>query len=174
MQTFLQRLDDRMEFVAPKPGQMLQIDVGGGIAGVEIALCLQTRFELQFPKANVRIPILTAADVIASELAKNGVQKIRRILHSRGIEILTQTRVSEVNDSGMMTNRTDSLSADCVIWSTGAVAPPVMLRLGLSVDTHGFLLTSSTKQSTADPMVFRLMIPGASREFHSPKLGAMW
>ena len=45
MQTFLLRLDDRMEFAAPKPGQMLQIDVaGGGIASVEIALCLQTHF----------------------------------------------------------------------------------------------------------------------------------
>lgn len=75
MQTFLQRLDDRMEFLAPKRGQMLQIDVGGGIAGVEIALCLQTRFELQFPKANVRIRILTAADVIASELAKKAFKR---------------------------------------------------------------------------------------------------
>jgi selenide,water dikinase len=155
MQTFLQRLDDRMEFVAPKPRQMLQIDVVGGcVASVEIALCLQTRFQLQFPKANVKIRVLTAADEIAFALAKNGVHKIRRILHSIGIEILTQTRVSEVNDSGMMSNRTDSLSADCVSWSTSAVAPPVLLRLGLPVDEHGFLLTSSTMQSTADPMVF--------------------
>ena len=94
MQTFLLRLDDRMEFAAPKPGQMLQIDVvGEGIASVEIALCLQTHFQLQFPKVNVKIRILTGADEIASKLAKNGVEKIWRILHSRGIEMLTQTRV---------------------------------------------------------------------------------
>lgn len=94
MQTFLPRLDDRVEFVAQKPGQILQIDVvGGGIASVEIALCLQTHFQLQFPKVNVKIRILTGAVEIASELAKNGVEKIWRILHSRGIEMLTQTRV---------------------------------------------------------------------------------
>ena len=155
MQTFLRRLDDRMEFLAPKSGRTLQIAVvGGGVASVEIALCLQTGFQLQFPAVNIKIRILTAADEIASELAKNSIQKIRRILHSRGIEVLTQTRVSEVNDSGMMMNGTEFLSADCVIWSTGAVAPSVLSRLGLPVDEHGFLLTSSTLQSTADPMVF--------------------
>ncbi len=127
--------------------------MGGGVASVEIALGLQTRFQLQFPKVNVKICSLTTADEIASELAKNGVQKIRRILHSRGIIILTQTRVSEVNDSGMMSNGTGSLSADCIIWSTAAVAPPVLSRLGLPVDEHGFLLTSSTLQCTADPRV---------------------
>jgi NADH dehydrogenase FAD-containing subunit len=127
--------------------------VGGGVASVEIALGLQTRFQLKFPKVNAKIRILTGAVEIASELAKNGVQKIRRILHSRGTEIPTQRRASEVNDSSMMSNGTDSLSADCVTWSTGAVPTPVLSRLGLPVDEHGFLLTRSTLQCTDYPMV---------------------
>ena len=53
----------------------------------------------------------------------------------------------------MMSNGTDSLSADCIIWSTGAVATPVLSRRGLPVDEQGFLLTSSKLQCTADPMV---------------------
>jgi NADH dehydrogenase FAD-containing subunit len=53
----------------------------------------------------------------------------------------------------MMSNGTDSLSADCVTWSTGAVAPRRLSRLGLPVDEHGFLLTSSKLQCTAYPMV---------------------
>lgn len=172
MQTFLRRLDERLDVIAPKPGQLLKIAVvGGGVASIEIALCLRTRLHFDFPRANIRIRILTSADEIVNELPGSSMKRVRLILQARGIEVVTQSRVTEVDDSSITINGVDRQSADCVIWSTGAAAPQVLLRLGLPVDSRGFLVTKPTLQSTIDPLVFAVGDSGSIPETPFPKAG---
>ena len=172
MQTFLRRLDERLDVVAPKTGQLLKVViVGGGVASIEIALCLQSRLHFYFPHANIRIRILTSANELVDELPPSSIRRIRTILQARGIEVVTQSRVTEVDDSSITINGVDRQSADCVIWSTGAAAPPVLSRLGLPVDSRGFLVTKPTLQSTIDPLVFAVGDSGSIPETPFPKAG---
>ncbi len=172
MQTFLQRLDERLDIVAPKPGQLLKIAiVGGGVASIEIALCLQRRLHFDFPQANIRIRILTSADEIVDELPTPSIKRVRLILQARGIQVVTQSRVTDADDSSITINGVDRQSADCVIWSTGAAAPPVLSRLGLPEDSRGFLATKPTLQSTVDPLVFAVGDSGSIPETPFPKAG---
>jgi NADH dehydrogenase FAD-containing subunit len=172
MQTFLRRLDERLDVVAPKPGQLLKVViVGGGVASIEIALCLQSRLHFYFPYSNIRIRILTSADEIVDELPTSSIKRVRLILQARGIEVVTQSRVTEVDHSSITINGVDRQSADYVIWSTGAAAPPVLSRLGLPVDSRGFLVTKPTLQSTIDPLVFAVGDSGCIPETPFPKAG---
>ena len=172
MQTFLQRLDERINVAAAKPGQTLKVAVvGGGVASIEIALCLHAKLLAHFRQINFRIRILTSADEIADELRESSVRKIRKILDAREIEVQIRSRVTEVHDSGITINETDHESADVVIWSTGAAAPPVLSRLGLPVDEGGFLVTKETLQSTADSLVFAVGDSGSIAGIPFPKAG---
>ncbi|MCA9010790.1 MAG: FAD-dependent oxidoreductase [Planctomycetaceae bacterium] len=172
MQTFLKRLAVRFDKTIPRPGGQLQITIiGGGVAGIEIALCLLTglRFELQFIKVSIRI--LTADDDIAKELPAPARQKLNRILATRGIEVISKTRVSEITESGVNACDGRSYDSDCVIWAVGAIAPPVVSRLGLPLDDRGFILTKSTLQSVADLPVFAVGDAGTIVGSTSPKAG---
>ena len=84
----------------------------------------------------IRIP--ASADEIVDELPASGIRQVRLILQARGAEVVTQSRVFEVNDSSITINGVDQQSADCVIWSTGASAPPELSGLGLPVDSRAF------------------------------------
>lgn len=172
MQLFLQRLDERIKFLVQKPVRNPQITViGGGVASIEIALCLRTRLQIHFPTVNFGIRILTSGDEIAPEVSKSSIRKVRRILHLRGVEVQTNSRVTEVLDSGITINGVERQSADCVIWSTGATGPPVLARLGLPLDENGFLVTTPTLQSVADPTVFAVGDSGSVAGTPFPKAG---
>ena len=141
------------------------------MAAVEIALCLLTglRFELQFIKVSIRV--LTADDDIAMELPVPTRLKLNRIMAARGIEVISKTRVSEITESGVKVADGRSYDSDCVIWAVGAMAPPVVSRLGLPVDDRGFVLTKSTLQSVADLPVFAVGDVGSIVGSTFPKAG---
>ncbi len=176
MNTFLDRLDDRLQLVSRRSDRdrvrpMRIAVVGGGVASIEIALCLQTRLREQFNDHSASIQILTAASEIAHELRPRSIKRLRQILQQGGISVTTDARVIEIVDMTMTASNGKQYQADCVIWATSAVAPPVLTKFGLPTDDRGFIATDATLKTVAEWPIFAVGDSGTIIPNPSPKAG---
>tara|TARA_R110002049_G_scaffold182485_2_gene350364 strand:- start:105328 stop:106482 length:1155 start_codon:yes stop_codon:yes gene_type:complete len=172
MQTFLQRLNDRLEQDGRSRDQLQHVAiVGGGVASVEIALCLHEQCRKRDFKCQLRIEIFTSSDRVAPDMSSRSVRRIEKLLSERDIAIQTGHRVTEVGESDFLTDDGQRHQSDCVIWATGAAPPPVLERLGLRTDDRGFIATSDTLQSLSDPRIFAVGDSGTVLASPSPKAG---
>jgi NADH dehydrogenase FAD-containing subunit len=172
MQTFLQRLEERMMEVArSRTGPIRVAIVGGGVASVEIAFCLLERNRDQRWSFDCSIAIYTSDDHVAGGMKPNSVRKAERLLSARGIEIIPRQRIAQVTDDCIKASDGQRYPADVVVWATGATAPPILGKLGLQTDERGFIATSSTLQSLSDPRIFAVGDSGTILQSPSPKAG---
>jgi len=166
MATFLERLQRRIgDRTAANPSvgrtEPLKIMiVGGGAAGVEVAFCLDER--LRSRGLSTGILLVDAHDEILSGYSSKAVRLANREMDRRGILFAPGRRIIRCEDGPAGTAETvvvtfddeTSVSADLVIWATGASAPPVLEQFDLPKTADGFPEVRPTLQSTADLPVF--------------------
>ncbi|WP_153555446.1 FAD-dependent oxidoreductase [Roseimaritima sediminicola] len=173
MQTFPSRLEERLGDGA---GPKRCVIVGGGVAGVEVALCLDAGLakrglaERGQPQS-YSITILTSGPQIADGMTNRSRRKLREILRARGIEVRTDYRVKEVDERSVGNGQDEPIAADVIIWATGAAAPPVLGRLGLATDERGFLALNPRLQSTDAEPIFAVGDCGTILQHPAPKAG---
>lgn len=179
MQTFLQRLRTRLERLDPSEDSPCPIAiVGGGVASVEIAFCLDawlcnqdegrmhSKRERRFP-----IAIYTSDHHVAGGMTERSVSTIQRLLAKRSIQVVTGQRVTDIAADAIVTGDGNRHSASVTIWATGASAPEVLSRLGLQTDDRGFLAIGRTLQTLSDPRIFAVGDCGTLIENPFPKAG---
>ena len=159
--SFLQRFEVRFhELVeqwrmAPGPELLQIVIVGGGAAGVELALCLeQHKHELELP-ADVRI--VDGNPAILPGYSPRTIRKVSKLLKLRGIDLHLGSPVIDCDDEGpssLVLENGERIRADLVIWAAGA-SPPMALRgFELPKSERGFLAARRTLQTTADVPIF--------------------
>ncbi|WP_235034411.1 FAD-dependent oxidoreductase [Roseiconus lacunae] len=168
MQTFLTRLDRARNNYA-NSGEATICVVGGGVAGVEISLCLRQHLQ----RANVRskICIVSSGDRIAGGLCKRSLRRLEKLLRQRSIDVVTGQSVVGVDRHGLDTRSGEHIASDVVIWATGAEPPSVLSRLGLQTDADGFIATLPTLQAVSDRRVFAVGDCGTIIDHPCPKAG---
>lgn len=173
MQTFLQRLDQRIQCAAVSHAQApLRIAiVGGGVAGIEIAFCLQQRLQDPALSRDSVVEIFTSSRRVADGMRTKSVRRIETLLQTRGIKVHPSCRVTSVSSDALITDDGQRHEFDGVIWATGASAPPVLSKLGLQTDDRGFIATSKTLQSLSDPRIFAVGDSGTIVDSPCPKAG---
>lgn len=173
MQTFLQRLDQRIQCAAASHAQApLRIAiVGGGVAGIEIAFCLQQRLQDPALSRDSVVEIFTSSRRVADGMRTKSVRRIETLLQTRGIKVHPSCRVTSVSSDALITDDGQRHEFDGVIWATGAGAPPVLSKLGLQTDDRGFIATSKTLQSLSDPRIFAVGDSGTIVDSPCPKAG---
>ena len=171
MQTFLSRLDTHLSDAQAVGGEPLRVTiVGGGVASIEIALCLHEQCRKRHLR-EITIEIFTRGDHVAEGMNGRSVRRLERLLQRRGIAIRPGHRVTEVNQVDLTTEDGRRHRSDCVIWATSAAAPLVLGRLGLDTDERGFIATRDTLQSLSDPRVFAVGDAGTIIQSPAPKAG---
>ncbi len=172
MQTFLKRLTHRMESVAKSKREPIKVAiVGGGVASVEIALCMFQQYRKWNLDGKFSITIFTNADTVAEEMTQHSIRKIETLLESRSIHVTPGRRVTEVADGCIATEDGSRHEADVVVWATGAAAPRVLGKLNLQTDDRGFIATTPTLQSLTDARVFAVGDSGTVLESPAAKAG---
>lgn len=172
MQTFLQRLESLLRTAEPSGTGIIRVAiVGGGVAGIEIAFCLQERFQKQYTSCKAEISIYTSSARVADGMTDRSVRRIEKLLDERGIRVCPNRRITGVEHDCVVTDDQQKHLVDCAIWATGAAAPPVLEKLGLPSDQAGFVATSNTLQSLADPRIFAVGDSGTIMASPSPKAG---
>ena len=126
--------------------------VGGGAAGVEIALAIAAVLE-RGGRAH-RITLLESGEEILAGYRHRFRERAREILARRGIAVRTGQRVAAVGEREVETESGVRVPSRLTVWLTGAVAWPLFQGSGLPLDGRGFLLIDDALRSVADPRIF--------------------
>ena len=179
--TLLQQWALLVEQVKQHPEQPVRLGiVGGGVAGVELSLCMQARLH-QVLKELGRSPEQVTVHLFhrGAELAKGRNAWTRSHLQAlfkrRGIQMHLRETVCALDrpsrtHSPDQDNAPDSghdniptlvhcesgltVACDRVFWVTNASAPEWIQGTGLSLDQHGFIQINDYLQSLSHPQVF--------------------
>jgi len=134
-------------------GGLQLLVVGGGAAGVELALALDWRLRGQGAGAVHRLGLVAGADEPLAGFPAAARRRARQALADRGIEV-HQAVASAVDAGGVQLADGRRLACDQVLMAIGASAPPWLEASGLALDARGFVATGPTLQSCSHPTVF--------------------
>jgi len=114
--------------------------VGGGYAGVEGLAQLQdfaTDVLERYPRCRMqglRWLLVEARDQVMSEVHPRLGEYTARELRARGIEVLTDTTVEDVQPDRVRLSTGDTVSTRILVWTAGVRPHPVVEQLGLPLD----------------------------------------
>ncbi len=142
--------------------------VGGGAAGVELALALQHRLHGSTQDHTVasspegaptqaqtetRVALVTGGGEPLAGYPPAVMQMAAAALLRQRITVFRDT-VAEVQARHVVLGSGARVSCDAAVLATGAEAPHWLQGSGLALDGQGFVCTSATLQSTSHPQVF--------------------
>lgn len=127
--------------------------VGGGAAGIELALAMRHRFDVALKDPDVphvRLVSEAAGVGIAAGAARRLVERMRRARVASHVG----AAVKEVGEGFVRLEGGLEFATDAVFWATGAAAHGWIRDSGLATDKRGFLLTNTAMQSVRYANVF--------------------
>jgi NADH dehydrogenase FAD-containing subunit len=128
--------------------------VGGGAAGIESMLAVQHRLSTLAPRLPMRFTLATQGAALTSGLAPAAGAALRQHLDQRGITVCTGFAASHFTHTAVVAENGASLSADVVLWATGAQAFSWPGAGGLATDARGFVRVDAQLRSLLHPTVF--------------------
>ena len=145
------------ETLASAAASLRIVVVGGGAAGVEIALNVSGRFQGAGRLSDLSLTVVEQADRLLPAFPEGLSQHAAERLRTRDVTVRTGTAVTSVDESTsapteVHTHDVAPLSADAVLWATGTVGPPVLQNGTLPTTNRGFLRTDRTLQ--VEPRIF--------------------
>ena len=153
--------------------------VGAGATGVELAAELaRVSHKLQrYNAAKLTINLIEAADRVLPNSPQKMSSKVLKELQRTNINVLLNTRISEVSDHGMVTADNQPLNADIQFWAAGVKAPDWLNGVGgLEYNRKNQILVNANLTTTVDDSIFSLgdcaSIPQADGSFVPPKAQA--
>ncbi|MBS1817584.1 MAG: FAD-dependent oxidoreductase [Acidobacteria bacterium] len=168
MQTFLARLRHALTQAPTGKGALRVAVVGGGAAGVEIALCLPSF--VQATTGREAEYTLVSEGQILPDGGAGLVRRASAALDRAGVSRLAG-RVVSVTDQHVHVGDRTVVEADLVILATGASPRPVLDVIDLPKDGDGFLATTDTLQSIGDSRVFAVGDAGSLQGQRAAKAG---
>ncbi len=142
----LKPIDAALELDRARGGGDLLV-VGGGAAGVEIALCLTAR------RAR-RATLVERGTLVPAGASPALARAILRLLAERGIELRSSESVARLEaDRALLASGVVVPFTTCV-WATGARPSDLLRSSGAALDEQGFLAVHDTLQSTSHPELF--------------------
>ncbi|HEY4999365.1 MAG TPA: FAD-dependent oxidoreductase [Usitatibacter sp.] len=128
--------------------------VGGGAAGVELALAMDHRLRAELGEPSPHVRIITNTSVPLAEFGENARRRLRRHLARRNIGVHVSSTVAEVGADHVRLDTGLEFASDATFWAGGAGAQPWIRESGLATDARGFLLTNDFMQSVTYRDVF--------------------
>ncbi|MFT7642046.1 MAG: selenide,water dikinase, partial [Pirellulaceae bacterium] len=172
MQTFLERLETATRIaVSETEGDEFRVTiVGGGVGGVEIALCLQQGIHTWLAGRKLIIRVISSHSALGKGVSAAAEKSVRKEFDSRNIEHI-KDRVVAVEAGNVELESGGNIEGDLILWATTAEAPPLLHNIDLPKDDRGFLLTKDTLQTTADHPVFAVGDTGTIENHRTAKAG---
>jgi NADH dehydrogenase len=137
--------------------------VGAGPTGVEMAGALaeiarSVRQEFRsIDTKSARIILLDFAPRILMAFPEDLAARARRDLEKLGVEVMLETRVTDVDDEGLSAETADGsirIDANNVIWAAGVKGTPLGKRLGVELDKMGRVIVGQDLSVPGHPNVF--------------------
>ncbi|MGG1687492.1 FAD-dependent oxidoreductase [Pseudalkalibacillus sp. NRS-1564] len=144
--------------------------VGGGAAGVEMALALTAKRKLEDKKP---VALISHSPLLENTSAK-AQEKIKQIMQGKSLPLYLQEKVANVTSSQIITTTGNQIAYDEVLWLTGPKAPGIFRTSQLPVDEAGYLLVEDTLQVKEYPAIFAAGDCASIRQYPDlPKAGVV-
>lgn len=128
--------------------------VGGGAAGVELALALQYRLAgADGAEERARVALVTGGPAPLQDYPPAVVRHAAALLAARRVTVFRDT-CAELQPGVLVLGSGARLACDAPVLATGAEPPPWLAGSGLQLDVRGFVCTGPTLQSCSHPEVF--------------------
>jgi selenide,water dikinase len=109
--------------------------IGGGIAGVELAMAMA--FALREDQEDVSVTLLDRSKILSAN-SERTQRRMRRELSKSGVDVLEGVHVTEVTPDGLVLVDGASLKANFVVGAAGATPHPWVKETGLALH-NGFI-----------------------------------
>lgn len=147
--------------VGPRPLRVAVI--GGGVAGVEIALALVHR-------QGAEVCMFESGPAIARAVCPATASRLTRALERAGVRVIANAQVARITLDGVCQDDGSEIAADVVIGAAGARAHG-WLAADLPVDAQGFVVVDPTLQVQGRRGVFAAGDCAAMEHAPRPKAG---
>lgn len=152
------RWEQLVERVLQRAGPTRVGVVGGGAAGVELALAIQFRLRNEVAAAGrdpdlVHVGLVTMGKILPT-YAPTARRILMRILKERDVDLHPDREVIEVKSGRLLCADGEEIPFDEILWVIQARAAPWLRTSGLECDDNGFIKVCETLQSVTDPAVF--------------------
>lgn len=128
--------------------------VGGGAAGVELALAMEYRLRQELGLASAHVRIVSDAPSLVPAYPEGARRRLARSFARRNIGVHTGAGVTEVGPDYLRLEQGLEFATDGVFWATGGTAAAWLRESGLATDERGFVLTDPLLRSVSHPQVF--------------------
>ena len=128
--------------------------VGGGAAGVELALAMEYRLRRERPQAPPHVRVITDTEAILPEFSASARRRLKLQLGRRGIGVHVSSMVAQVRPDSVRLDTGIEFASDATFWAAGPSAPPWIASSGLATDARGYLLVNDSLQSVTDRDIF--------------------
>jgi selenide,water dikinase len=124
--------------------------VGQGVAGVEVAFALRSRFAGR----GIQIALVGRASEPVRDRSVRARRLVERELRAAGITHHPSFDVVDLQNGEILSRDGRRLVTDEVVWTTSSGAPRLLRDTGLLLDTNGFIRVDETLRSISHPDVF--------------------
>ncbi len=142
--------------------QLTFVLVGGGTVGVELAGTLAEMFHMALQRdfhhidpSSARILLCEAGPRLLPTYREDLSRDAQRHLESLGVEVHLSTRVTAIDDSGIVAAG-QTIPAATVIWGAGVVASPAAKWLGVPSDSSGKIIVNPDLSVPGYPEIFAI------------------
>ena len=136
--------------------------VGAGTVGVEMASTLAEMSRIALSRdfrhidpRSTRILLYEAAPRVLPTYPEALSARAKRHLESLGVKVYTNTRVTSVDDGGIVADG-KSVPASTVLWSAGVLASPAGRWLGAAMDHSGKIIVNADLSVPGHPEIFAI------------------
>ncbi|MGI2106056.1 NAD(P)/FAD-dependent oxidoreductase [Shewanella frigidimarina] len=145
----------------PEQGHFDITIVGAGATGTEMAAEMHhvadtlSGYGYEIAEDLLRVNLIEAADRVMPGLKKECLYgAVDKQLRALGVNIMTNTSVTQVTPEGMHTKEGLFIKSDMMIWAAGVKGPDVLGTLGLEVNKMNQLMVYANCQTTTDERIF--------------------
>ena len=128
--------------------------VGGGAAGIEIALAARARLRLLAGRGVGTVTLVEAARHFFAGRLPRAERAVERALARARIAVRRGAEAVAATDGGVRLADGTEVPARLLIWATGPAATPLLADSPLALDPRGFLLVDGRLRSLSHPRVF--------------------
>jgi pyridine nucleotide-disulfide oxidoreductase family protein len=132
-------------------GRANLIVVGGGAAGVELALAARYRLVSLLGEQQVSVRLIAGNELMAGHSA-NVVDRTARVLAQQGVEVIYGYAAGAADGVQLADGRL--IDADCIIAATGVCPAGWLAETGLALCKKGFVSVGDGQQSISHREVF--------------------
>jgi selenide,water dikinase len=128
--------------------------VGGGAAGVELALAMDHRLKRDLGGDAPHVRVITNTPALLEEFPEGARRRLRRCLAARNVGAHVSSAIVEVGPGHVRTHNGLEFASDATFWATGAGAHDWIADSGFSIDERGAMLVNDFLQCVKYREVF--------------------